>query len=388
MSILVRKNKKAGPSGRSKSKKGNTGSSLLKDSRLPKLLGATIALIGIFILVSGISYVFTWKIDQDKILNYPFSALGEGDLIVSNWLGRLGAVVGNALIYWGFGLTSLVLPILMIGFGLRKLVSASLEMWYTRAAKSFLAMVYCSILFGFLFSSFNFPWGGAFGESTSLWLSKFMGSTGVVLALLFIMFATIIIQFNPSFKVKGEFLAMPDVKVPEWKISAGDLGMDFFKKKKISVPEQEDEIEEEPDENLTGEIPEKKEVLRPGFLERFMKSISGLTETPDTTAQPTVTDEEIEEETEIDEEETEMDLDAELNDIEDDDETEDPELEIISDPSEIAEAFSESHIPPTFSGVQDKVFLMDQENSEHSEPYDPTLELSSYKAPELEMLLE
>jgi S-DNA-T family DNA segregation ATPase FtsK/SpoIIIE len=38
--------------------------------------------------------------------------------------------------------------------------------------------------------------------------------------------------------------------------------------------------------------------------------------------------------------------------------------------------------------VQDKVFLMDQENNDHSEPYDPTLELSSFKPPVLELLLE
>lgn len=31
---------------------------------------------------------------------------------------------------------------------------------------------------------------------------------------------------------------------------------------------------------------------------------------------------------------------------------------------------------------------MDQENDEHSEPYDPTLDLSSYIPPELELLLE
>src|SRR5688572_20955473 len=190
MSIFVRKNKKTGPSGRTKPKKGNQKAPLIKDSRIPKLIGITLVLIGTFILVSGISYVFTWKIDQDKILNYPFSALGEGDLIVSNWLGRMGAVTGNALIFWGFGITALALPILVIGFGLRKLVGASLQLWYTRAAKSVLAMVYCSMLFGFLFSTANFPWGGAFGESTTTWLSKFMGSAGVLLALTFILIAT------------------------------------------------------------------------------------------------------------------------------------------------------------------------------------------------------
>lgn len=373
MSILVRKNKKTGPGGRSKPKKGPQATSFINDSRFPKLIGATLTLIGIFVLVSGISYVFTWKVDQDKILNNPFSALGEGDLIVANWLGRLGAVTGNGLMYWGFGIASLVLPVLIIGFGLRKLVGAGLQTWYIRAGKSILAMVYLSMLLGFLFSNFNFPWGGAFGESTSTWLSKFMGIMGVALALLFILLATIIIQFNPSLQVKGEFLAVPDVKIPAWKLSMSDLGLDFLKKKNDVPVEIASADQETLDELLSEEIASRKKgVLQPGFLDLFMKKYAKHKEQKIPLDDP-------------EDSESEMDDIEEITDI-----TTDPELEIhgLPDTTEIAENFSESHIPPTFSGVQDKVFLMDQENDEHSEPYDPTLELSSFKPPELELLLE
>lgn len=380
MSIFVRKNKKAGPVGRSKPKKGSQKTSFLKDTRIPKLLGASLVLIGIFVLVAGLSYLFTWKIDQDKILNYPFSSLGEGDLIVANWLGRLGAVTGNALIYWGFGITSLVIPILIIGFGLRKLVGAGLETWYSRAAKSILAMVYCSMMLAFLFSSYSFPWGGAFGESTVTWLSKFMGVIGVALGLLFILLATIIIRFNPSFKVEGEFLSMPDVKMPAWKLSLSDLGMDFFKKKKTVIPEDEeleeeledDEEEDELEEDELEDELQKDRTLTPGFLDRFIKRKGKSPET----------DEENVDDLELVLDELEIEPLAPIST--------DPELEIhgLPDANEIAEAFSEGHIPPTFSGVQDKVFLMDQENDDHSEPYDPTLDLSSYIPPELELLLE
>ena len=84
MSIFVPKNKKAGPTGRSKPKKGAQKASFIRDQRIPKLIGLTLVLLGVFVLVAGISYVFTWKEDQDKILNNPFSALGEGDLVPAN----------------------------------------------------------------------------------------------------------------------------------------------------------------------------------------------------------------------------------------------------------------------------------------------------------------
>lgn len=369
MSIFVPKSKKAGANARPKPKKGNSKASLVKDKRIPKLVGATLLLMGIFVLVSGISYLFTWKIDQDKILNHPFSALGEGDLILANWLGRLGAVTGNALVYWGFGITSLAIPVLVIGFGLRKIVDASLGTWYTRAGKAVLAMVYCSMLFAFVFSSANFPWGGAFGDSTTEWLSKFMGNIGVALALLFVLGITFIIQFNPTFSWKGEFLAIPEIKVPSWKLSWAELGLDFLNRKKINTVEDADKLTEK-------DGADQEEILQPGFLNKFMKenerdgkTINSLNDIDDLDS-----------------------LDLEFpNDISVlKTEKINPPLEIegLSNASDIAESFSESHIPPTFSGVQDKVFLMDQENDEHSEPYDPTLDLSSYKAPDLELLLE
>ncbi|HZV71825.1 MAG TPA: DNA translocase FtsK [Saprospiraceae bacterium] len=374
MSIFVPKSKKAGATARPKPKKGTAKTSLIKDKRIPKLAGATFVLVGIFVLVSGISYLFTWKIDQDKILNNPFSALGEGDLILANWLGRLGAVVGNGLIYWGFGFTSLVLPLLLIGFGLRQIVSATLSTWYTRAGKSILLMVYCSMLFSFIFSSANFPWGGAFGDSTTEWLSKFMGNIGVALALLFVLAITFIIQFNPSFTWKGEFLAVPNIKVPSWKVSFSELGLDFFKKKKEAAADaaavSELMLDEEEEEE------EEDEILQPGFLNRFMKENEKANPRIDTL-------------NDIDDLES---LDLELPDLSLDYIAPDkmnPPLEIEGlNAADIAENFSEGHIPPTFSGVQDKVFLMDQENDQHSEPYDPTLDLSSYQPPVLELLLE
>jgi S-DNA-T family DNA segregation ATPase FtsK/SpoIIIE len=236
MSIFVRKNKKPAPASKSRAKKGAEKTSILQDQRLPKLIGLTLVILGVFVLVAGVSYVFTWKQDQDKILNNPFSALGEGDLQVANWLGRLGAVAGNGLIYWGFGIASLVLPVLVIGFGLRKFVGAGLKTWYPRAAKSVLAMVYLSMFFAFVFSWTDFPWGGAFGESTTVWLKAFMGFFGVLMSLLFILAATIVIQFNPTIKWKGEFLAFPKIKMPDWKLSWSELGLDFSKRKKLLLP--------------------------------------------------------------------------------------------------------------------------------------------------------
>src|SRR5690606_4877165 len=103
MSVFVPKQKKSQTTGRARSKKAAVRTSWVQDQRIPRLIGFTLVAIGLFVFVSCLSYLFTWKADQDKSLNHAFEALGEGELVLENWLGRLGAVVGNSLIYWGFG---------------------------------------------------------------------------------------------------------------------------------------------------------------------------------------------------------------------------------------------------------------------------------------------
>ncbi len=70
------------------------------------------------------------------------------------------------------------------------------------------------------------------GKYHHAWLSNFMGFIGVLLSLLFILAATIIIEFNPTIQWKGEFLSFPKITMPEWKMSLSELGLDIFKKKK------------------------------------------------------------------------------------------------------------------------------------------------------------
>lgn len=339
----------------------------MKDQRIPKLLGMILVMLGVFVLVAGISYLFTWQVDQDKILNAPFSALGEGDLVLANWLGRLGAVTGNALVYWGFGVASLILPVLAMGFGLRKFLGVTTQPWYPRAGRSILVMVYLSMVLAFTFSWTNFPWGGSFGESTTIWLSGFMGKAGLIMTLLFVLLATIIVEFNPTFQWKGEFMSFSRLKMPEWKVSLGELGFDLFKKKAIPTDQSiplEDTLEKELKEEEENDEENAEGALRPGFLSRYMKEEGSEEEVDDIEA-----------------------LELELGTLEEEEEEENDESdELQLEINETTEGTEET--AGTFSGVQDKVFLMDQENEDHSEPYDPTLELSSFESPVLELLQE
>src|SRR5687768_533275 len=81
---------------------------LASDERTWKIIGTVSLLISIFLFIAFVSYFFTWKEDQDKVINNDSAFLVDDDTRVSNLLGRLGAYISHFFIYRGFGAASLL----------------------------------------------------------------------------------------------------------------------------------------------------------------------------------------------------------------------------------------------------------------------------------------
>src|SRR5262245_61274466 len=63
---------------------------LARDERTWKIIGAISLLVSIFLFVSFVSYLFTWKQDQDKVFRGGFSIVFDNTVQVNNLLGKLG----------------------------------------------------------------------------------------------------------------------------------------------------------------------------------------------------------------------------------------------------------------------------------------------------------
>lgn len=114
---------------RSKKSKLSAGDAFvlwLKDERLSKILAILCFMMALFILISSISYFFTWKADQDKILNYSWKILFNPKVVITNWLGKLGALSSHILFYYGFGLAAILFIPVLIHLGFRFLHRLSL----------------------------------------------------------------------------------------------------------------------------------------------------------------------------------------------------------------------------------------------------------------------
>jgi S-DNA-T family DNA segregation ATPase FtsK/SpoIIIE len=141
--------------------------------------------------------------DQDKVLKFSWMVLFQGDLGVSNWLGRLGAVTSNAFFYWGFGLPSVTVVFLLLRLGYDLIKRRRLDAFWKLTGNVMVISLFLALCLEFAFRQSEFTWGGAFGESSYIWLSNFLGNLGLLVMIFFVVAMYIVWNFNPSFSMAG-----------------------------------------------------------------------------------------------------------------------------------------------------------------------------------------
>ena len=118
-----------------------------KDERIPKVVGVISVLTAIYLAIAFMSYIYTWKQDQDKVLQFSWSLLTQSELIASNWLGRLGAIISNAFFYWGFGLPSMIFVVLLTRLGFDLIRQRPLGPFWLLTRNSLIIMSFFSKVF-------------------------------------------------------------------------------------------------------------------------------------------------------------------------------------------------------------------------------------------------
>jgi S-DNA-T family DNA segregation ATPase FtsK/SpoIIIE len=174
---------------------------LASDERTWKIIGTVSLLISIFLFISFISYFFTWKEDQDMVLNNDSSFLLENEARASNLLGRLGAYISHFFIYRGFGVASLLFCTFFFVVGINLLFKRKVfSIWRNLKYVTF-GLLIASVLFAFFLPSAAFPYGGRVGDMINDWLNNFLGTIGTAALLLVVAVSYLIWQFNPAFQI-------------------------------------------------------------------------------------------------------------------------------------------------------------------------------------------
>ncbi len=126
------------------------------------------------------------------------------EIKVENWLGKAGALLSHIFIYKWFGFASYIFPVVFFAIGAKILFNAEKINLNKIYANSFFWMIFLSIGSGYIFrDSQVFP-GGAFGYVLSNKLNDFIGTVGTGVLLGFTFIVFLVVAFNIAFKSNKE----------------------------------------------------------------------------------------------------------------------------------------------------------------------------------------
>lgn len=188
----------------------------LADGRLVKIVGLLFIIFSIYFLVAFTSYLFTWQEDQSYVIDAnggwgnlfktteELKENGVNDPIVQNWLGKVGALLSHQFIYEWFGIASFLFIFVFFVIGYRMLFKVKIFAVEKVLAYSFFFLVFLSLAFGFLHSFMGSTphfLEGQFG----FWLNQLLvvqiGRAGVVGLLAFLGITVLIVAYNIDFKL-------------------------------------------------------------------------------------------------------------------------------------------------------------------------------------------
>jgi len=169
----------------------------IQDERYKFLTGMAILLIALYLTLAFSSFFFTWKTDQSFEWGQVIS---NANITVENWAGKLGARTANLFIAKWFGIASFFIPFFLIVLAFKlfriKILPVKKTLQY-----SIIGTIVVSLLLGYLFQDaegflINGP-GGGHGLIMAQWLNALIGKTGTAF-LLFIILTAVVFTMIPK----------------------------------------------------------------------------------------------------------------------------------------------------------------------------------------------
>lgn len=329
---------------------------------IQKALGVFLMLLGAYLIASLTSYLFTWKLDQSYILTKEsaWEILFVKDYIVANWAGRLGALSSHFLFYNGIGIASFVFAASLIVLGLKVLnpnTYLALKKWRKWI---FFSVLFISPVLSLFFPDLEIHLGGTYGNNLTQWIGGFAGPIGNILLFSTIGFVFLRFVFtSPSllFKNSKKIINTDDSKSEEKKFKGyknPEEAQQEKGKKELKIEETQEKSHDIASNSINKEAITVNDVYKnKEEEEKAAKNI--VLELP-----------KEEKENKIAEGEKEL-----TNRLKEEKE-EDTDFEITTAKTEEkAQINHGAHI-----------------SIESGEPYDPSLELSNYKFPTLDLLID
>lgn len=172
----------------------------INKKKVKSVIGVIFILSSFYLFLSFLSYLFNWQVDQDRVMNKGFFEFlfEDNDEPVANWLGKFGAWTSHVFIYKWFGISSFGFCLLMLISGFKIALNIRLMPILKTYGITLVFIVWSSIFLGFFANSINYL-GGAFGYQINQWLSLTLGNFGTFILILVLCYISVISVLNPDF---------------------------------------------------------------------------------------------------------------------------------------------------------------------------------------------
>jgi S-DNA-T family DNA segregation ATPase FtsK/SpoIIIE len=202
--------KKSEKEKKGKSSKSKFNFDFLKDPRFRLAAGIFTIVIAVYLFFSFLSYLFTGKADFSVVQELFNSSLIESGKEAENWLGLYGAVTSHYFIFRWFGIAAFFIPPLLFVIGFNTVFNRQLLRIFPFTIFAIFSGLWLCLLLGYMTlknegaSDWSFLGGGLGFQLAEL--SDGMFGWGTFLILILALFVFIIFFFNitsiPAFQVK------------------------------------------------------------------------------------------------------------------------------------------------------------------------------------------
>ena len=220
------------------------------------LAGLFLFFLGLGLLLAFTSYLFHWKADQDTL-----SALADRSVQANNVMNKFGAGISHFFMFKGFGIAAYQIAFLLCVTGFywffRKPAAKLKSYWFW----GLLLMLWLCAVLGF-FAPEQAILSGIVGYELNDYLQDYLGFAGTILVLSFLFLAYLIIRYNLTPDVLGQYFKTTRAQVKADFEEAKDVEqaeIDAFIEQEKAKTEAETQAAEENHLDKNGE--EKEETL-------------------------------------------------------------------------------------------------------------------------------
>ena len=204
------------------------------------VLGCFLILIAIGLLVSFVSYFVTGNEDQSQL-----KSILDRSNETNNWFGKIGAHAAHFFIYDGFGVASFIFVKMLFYIGIYFILDISV----LKLRKSFFwdlyALIVLSLFFGFFWNQLP-NLSGVVGYEITIFIQDYVGKIGSVLLILLLVISFLIfkIKISPD-KIKNKFEEIKNKTTQDLNQDEVDFSIENVKEESENTDFQEFEIRED-----------------------------------------------------------------------------------------------------------------------------------------------